>query len=140
MADLLINGEDAFVKYGVRMGTGFLNSLGNPVDMKDDVENESRLEHGKTVLLTNRRVASRTLNLEFTIQGNSPTDYKSKKTAFLSLLYQGMITVKVPEDSDDTYRLLYKGTSQTYGQSKTRCFCKMNLRFEEPNPKNRGSE
>ena len=139
MADLLINGDDAFVKYGVRMGYGFLNSLGNPLEMKEDVENESRLEHGKQVLLQNRRVDSRELNLEFTIQGTSRPDYKAKKAAFLSLLYGGMITIKVTDDSDDVYRLIYKGTSQTYAQSKTRCFCKMTLRFEEPNPMNRNS-
>ena len=137
MADLLINGEDAYAKYGVSMGNGFLNSLGNPVDMKDDVENESRLEHGKSILIKNRRVASRLFNLEFTIRGETPLDYRTKKKAFLTLLYNGMITVKVPDDSDDVYHILYKGTSQTYAQSRSRCFCKMTLRFEEPNPMNR---
>lgn len=137
MADLLINGEDAYIRYGVRMGDGFLNALGNPLSMKENVENESRLEHGKRVLLNNPRVESREFNLEFTIQGISQADYSAKKRAFLALLYSGAINIKVPADSEYVYHLVYKGSSQTYGQSKSRRFCKMNLRFEEPNPMDR---
>ena len=106
--------------------------------MKDDVENESRLEDGKRVLVRNRKVASRALNLEFTIQGSTPSDFESKKTSFLELLYAGTITLQVPQKGSEIYRLLYKGTSQTYAESKSGCFCKMNLRFEEANPRNRG--
>ena len=137
MADLLINGIDALAKYGVRMGNGFLNALRNPLEMKEDVENESRLEDGKQVLTKHRKVASRTFNLEFTIQGLTPTDFEQKKTSFLELLYAGIITLQVPPKGDAVYRLLYKGTSQTYAESISGCFCKMNLRFEEPNPRNR---
>ena len=138
MADLLINGADAFAKYGVRMGNGFIDTLGNPLTMKEYPENESRIEHGKRILTKYRRFEAREFSLEFTIQGKSPADYKAKKKAFLDLLYGEDIRIQVPSDSDDVYHLTYKGTSQTYGRSKSGMFCKMNLRFEEPNPANRG--
>ena len=50
MADLLINGRDAFQVWGVRMGDNFLNSLGTPIPMKEFIENKSRLEHGKQII------------------------------------------------------------------------------------------
>ena len=47
MADLLINGRDAYKTWGVRMGDKFLDVLGASLPMKEFIENKSRLEHGK---------------------------------------------------------------------------------------------
>ena len=48
--ELLINGKDAWTTWGVCMGEGFLDSIDAPAPMKDYIENESRLEHGKRVI------------------------------------------------------------------------------------------
>lgn len=45
--DLIINGKDAFITWGVRMGDGFLDAIDGFNEMKDYIENESRIEHGK---------------------------------------------------------------------------------------------
>ncbi len=140
MSDLLINGQDAYVKYGVRMGDGFLDAIGAPAPMKEYIENESRLEHGKRVITVDAKVSSRDVNLEFTIQGATPGDYRAKKTAFLAVLYAGGVTVSIPADSPDIYHLVYKGNSPTYAMSRNRCFGKMIVKFEEPNPMRRTSE
>ncbi len=134
MADLLINGKDALATYGVRMGDRFLDALGAPAPMKEYVTDDSRLEHGRNVITDNARVDSRDLNLEFTIQGASPVDYRAKKKAFFAELYKGAVNICVPPDSDDTYHLVYKGNSPTYAQSRDRCFGKVIVKFEEPNP------
>lgn len=49
MAELIINGKDAFQEWGVRMGDNFLDVLNAPVPMKEFIENSSRLEHGKQI-------------------------------------------------------------------------------------------
>lgn len=69
-AKLLINNKDAYVTWGVRMDDGFLTALCAPCTMKEYIENESRLEHGKRVVTDNAKVASREVTLAFTIYNN----------------------------------------------------------------------
>lgn len=77
--DLFINGKDAWSTWGVRMGDGFLDAIDGFNEMKDYIENESRLEHGKRVITENAKIDSREITLHFTIQGNSESDYRTKK-------------------------------------------------------------
>lgn len=79
MNELLINGENAYTTWGVRMGDGFLDVLGASSPMKEFIENKSRLEHGKRVIINNPKVDEREITLSFTIEGNSQSDYQSKK-------------------------------------------------------------
>ena len=64
--DLIINGKDAFSIWGVRMGDGFLDAIDGFNQMKDYIENESRLEHGKRVITDNVKVDSREIPLKET--------------------------------------------------------------------------
>lgn len=57
--DLFINGKDALETWGARMGNGFLDAIDGFNEMKDYIENESRLEHGKRVITDNAKVDSR---------------------------------------------------------------------------------
>lgn len=136
--ELLINGKDAWTTWGVCMGEGFLDSIDAPVPMKDYIENESRLEHGKRIITENAKVDSRNFTLEFTIMGSTESDYRAKKKAFESELYKGPITVQIPKLNSEVYRLVYLGKSISYGLSLNRCFGKFSAEFEEPNPANRG--
>lgn len=139
-ADLLINGSDAYRMYGVRMGDGFLDALGTPAPMKEYVENSSPLEHGKRISVVEPKVDSREMTLEFTVKGKTREDYRAKKKAFFDCLYQGAITLCVPSDSEDVYKLVYRGNSPSYGQSLDRTFCRVAVKFEEPNPMDRTIE
>lgn len=137
MADLLINGEDAYTTYGIKMGDGFFDALSNAFPtMKDYVENESRLEHGKRVNTAEPKVASSDITLTFYLEGTSQSDFKAKKAAFRDVLIKGDVTIQVPKDSDDVYHLVYK-KSTSYAQNTQRTFCKVACKFEEPNPMNR---
>lgn len=69
MNELLINGENAYTTWGVRMGEGFLDVIGASAPMKDFIENKSRLEHGKRVIINNPKVDEREITLSFTIEG-----------------------------------------------------------------------
>lgn len=132
--DLFINGKDALETWGVRMGDGFLDAIDGFNEMKDYIENESRLEHGKRVITDNAKVDSREITLQFTIEGSSESDYRSKKKAFQTELEKGAVNIKVPVLGNEVYKLIYLGKSVSYGLSLDRCFGKVSSKFEEPNP------
>lgn len=135
--DLIINGKDTFSTWGVRMGDGFLDAIDGFNQMKDYIENESRLEHGKRVITDNVKVDSREITLQFTIEGNSESDYRTKKKAFQTELEKGAVNIKVPVLGNEVYKLVYLGKSISYGLSPDRCFGKVSSKFEEPNPMDR---
>ena len=135
--DLIINGKDAFSTWGVRMGDGFLDAIDGFNQMKDYIENESRLEHGKRIITDNARVDSREITLQFTIEGDSESDYRTKKKAFQKELEKGAVSIKVPVLGSEVYKLVYLGKSVSYGLSFDRRFGKVSSKFEEPNPTDR---
>lgn len=135
--DLLINGMDAWETWGVNMGEDFLNVIDGFAPMKDFIENESRLEHGKRVIYAEPKIASRDLTLSFTIKGKNTYDFRAKRKAFEMELYKGKIEVVIPALGDDIYKLTYLGKSVSYAMNVTRTFCTISAKFEEPNPKDR---
>ena len=137
MNELLINNKDAYALWGVRMGEGFLDVIGASAPMKDFIENKSRLEHGKRVIINNPKVDEREITLSFTIEGNSQSDYQAKKKAFFDELYKGVVDIQVPANSNEIYHLIYLGKSVAYAQSLNRTFGKISAKFNEPNPANR---
>ena len=137
MVELIINNKDALKEWGVRMGEGFLDVIGASAPMKDFIENKSRLEHGKRVIINNPKVDEREITLSFTIEGSSQSDYQSKKKAFFNELYKGKVDIQIPANSSEVYHLIYTGKSVTYAQSLDRTFGKISAKFNEPNPANR---
>lgn len=138
--DLFINGQDAWLTWGVNMGEGFLDAIDSFAPMKDYIENDSRLEHGKRVLVTEPRVASRDLTLRFTIMGNSESDYRNKRKAFETELQKANVDIRVPALGEEVYHLIYLGKSVNYAMNIARTFSTMSSKFEEPNPMDRATE
>ena len=137
MSDLLINTQDAYTTWGVRMGEGFLDVLGASSPMKEFIENKSRLEHGKRVIINDPKIDEREITLSFTIEGNSQSDYQAKKKAFFEELYKCVVDIQVPANSNEIYHLIYLGKSVAYAQSLDQTFGKISAKFNEPNPANR---
>ena len=135
--ELFINGKDAWNEWGVNMGDSFLDTIDSFPAMKDYIENDSRLEHGKRVIVAEPRVASRSITLHFTIKGENESDFRMKRKGFETELIQGKVNVNIPALGDDVYKLLYLGQNVTYGLSRGRSFCHLAARFEEPNPMDR---
>ena len=129
MDELLINGENAYTTWGVRMGEGFLDVIGASASMKDFIENKSRLEHGKRVIINNPKVDEREITLSFTIESNSQSDYQAKKKAFFDELYKGVVDIQIPANSSEVYHLIYTGKSVTYAQSLDRTFGKRHYKI-----------
>lgn len=134
MENLIINNKDAWTTWGVRMGHGFLDAIDGFNEMKDYIEDESRLEHGKRIITDNAKVASREITLQFTIEGSSESDYRTKKKAFQAELEKGNVNIKIPALGTDVYKLVYLGKNVSYGLSLDRRFGKVSSKFCEPNP------
>ncbi len=137
MADLLINGKDAFTEWGVRMGDGFLDALWELAPMKEYITNSSTLEDGVQYEKTAPKVNERNVSLVFTIEGDSKSDFVTKKKAFQGVLYGGDVSISVPSDSDNVYHLKYK-SGVSYAQNIGRTFCKFSAKFTEPVPTDAG--
>ena len=135
--DLIINGKDAWETWGVNMGEGFLDVIDGFAPMKDYIENDSRLEHGKRVLVAEPRVASRDMTLQFTIKGASEDDFRAKRRTFEDELRKGGVNINVPALGTDTYKLIYLGKSVSYAMNRARTFCTISAKLEEPNPMDR---
>ena len=137
IGELYINGKDAWHEWGVNMGENFLDTIDGFAPMKDYIENESRLEHGKQVLVVNPRVSSRDLTLHFSILGENELDFRYKRKDFEAELRKGKIEIVIPALGEDVFRLVYTGKSVSYAMNKTRNFCTFSAKFEEPNPMDR---
>ena len=137
LGDLYINSQDAWATWKVAMGNGFIENLLVPAGLKEFIENESRLEHGKRMITANAKVDSREITLGFTIMGTNESDYRTKRKAFLSELQAGAFTVKVPILGADVYKLVYTGRSISYGLSADRTFGHFTMKATEPNPADR---
>ena len=135
--DLIINGKDAFNTWGVDMGEGFLNSLLTPPPVKDYIENKSRLENGKRVILDNKKDDERDFNLIFTIKGSNQSDYVSKLKAFMTEVSSGSVSINVPAIGNEVYHVYYKN-SISFAFSLDRTFSKIAMKVCEPNPSDRG--
>lgn len=135
---MIINGKNALTEFGVSMGEGFLNAISSPAPLKEFIENKSRLINGKQVLYDLHRMDEQEITLTFFLEGKSEADYLTKKRAFEAELYKGKVTIYVPTNHQ-TYRLTYQ-RSQSFAQNTARTFCKISVKFNEPDPSNRETE
>ena len=92
MAELLINNKDAYAIWGVKMGKGFLDVLGASSPMKEFIENKSRLEHGKRVIVNDPKIDEREITLHLQLKENpNPTIKQRKKLSLLNFIKARLI-------------------------------------------------
>lgn len=137
MADLIINGNDALATYGIRMGDGFIDSLGMSANMKEYITNDSRLKDGIDYCKTVPKRSSRELTLQFVMMSSSASGLSAFRSSFYSMLYAGDVKIEVPENTGEVYKLKYKN-SVSYSSNIRRNSCKISVKFEEPDPTDRG--
>jgi len=134
MTQIKINGN--YMAY-VRPGKGFKEALLSPLELKPFVMNESRLEHGTRVLVENPRFAMRSITLEFQIVADTVSDFEQTKRNLFLALYNGSVSIQVPEWSDEVFHLVYTGKSPSYDSGLSGRACKVKVGFDEPDPSNR---
>lgn len=134
--DLLINGIDAYTTWGVSLGETAFSVLMTPAPMKDCVEANSSLEHGKRVYIADSgmKVDERDLQLPFNIQASSLVDFNNKLVGVTSELQKGISEVYI-KDLDTTYHFKYEGAQPLTFLKRIGTIL---IRFNEPNPMNRG--
>ena len=126
---------------GVRMGNGFRDALLAPIELKEFVSNESRLEHGKRVIASSSlaKYAPRTVALEFLVSGSTASEMETNRSALFAVFYNGTVVLEVPEITAQVFRLVYLGKSPTYSSGLSGRACRVMVSFEEPDPSQRQS-
>lgn len=135
--ELIINGKDAYTEWGVNMGDRFLDALGEKAGKKDYITNDNKMKDGIEYCTFIPKASERQITLTFTIRGGSKSDFIAKKDAFFDELNKGDVTIQVPANDSKVYHLKFKDSTGTYAQNLERTFCKVGIKFIEPNPKNR---
>lgn len=131
-----INGKDAYKTWGVSLEDGAISTLMTPSSLKDFVENESRLEHGKRVLISNPKVESRDITLEMHLTAKTKADFLSQYSKFCEeVLETGVVDIISTYQPEVEYHCTYVSCSQfsqyMFGLAK------FTLKLNEYNPKNR---
>lgn len=135
--DLIINGKDAYLTWGVNMGDKFLDALSDIGTLKEYVANNSRLRDGVEYATMIPKTDERSVTLTFTIEGRTSIEFQDRKRKFYEEMYKGDVLLKVPKNGNETYRLKFKGTTGAYAQTLDMTFCKVGIKFQEPNIRNR---
>ncbi|WP_270229277.1 hypothetical protein [Parabacteroides distasonis] len=117
------------------MSDNFLENISIAAPLKDFIENNSRLEHGKRMIISDPKLASRNVTLTFTINGKTPEEYLDHYRAFVAELHKGNVALRVPA-LGETYKLVYLN-SASYALDGSRTVSKLACKFVEPNPQDR---
>ena len=121
--ELRINGKDAYTTWGISMDNNALSELMTPSSNKTFIENESRLEHGKRVVIANPRVDVRNLTLQINLTASSEEQFFERYNSFCEELPKVV------------YKTIYQSCSQ-FSQFM-RGIGKFSLKLYEPNPNDR---
>lgn len=137
---LVDEADSAYVdldKFGITLIRGWREALLTPTPIKSYVTNDSRLEHGQSVVATSKyaKKDKRDVSISFFLEGNTEEDYLQKYEDFLNkIAYSGEFCMKVPR-LKRVYKLVYSQCSQfgDYGLKKG----KFVLKLTEYNPNDR---
>lgn len=137
--------HSAVADFGIMMGDGFMDALLAPVPNKPYVQNKSRLQHGKSIIIDPNiiRKDERSLTLVFVLSGATQAEFKTRRALFYDLLYSGELYIKfgfddsTPISTNDVFHLYYDGNSVQYGEDLTHRCCRISIKFVEANPNDR---
>lgn len=125
---------------GTTLLSGAYSALLSPAPLKPFVENDDRSQDGTQVLISDDptrpsypRLAERDVTLTFLVQGPDENTFWSYRNQFMEQLYKGKVVLYVSK-LDMYFHLIYSNTT-SYSHFPT-C-CKMAVKFNEPNPRNR---
>ena len=142
---LYINGNDAYTyvagtghpALGVSLSDTGLTTLMSPPAMKDDIINESRLEHGKRRISSGNMMQERELSLPIHITAKSWSDYLVQYADLVGILQNVGLTISTSFQPNVVYHVRY--VSCTQFSQFTNGIAKLMLRLVEPDPSNRSA-
>ena len=123
--------QDAYLLWGVSLTDMGMSAFMAPPPNKEYIVNDSRLENGRRVLVSNTKVASRDISLPIHIKAPSREIFYERYSLFCEELKKGSIWIKT-KYSDVVYKCVYRSCSQ-YTQFIQQ-MAHLTLKLEEPNP------
>lgn len=133
--ELFINGEDAYLQWGISMDDTSLSELMTPPANKAFIENESRLQHGKQVVVANPKLDQRSLTLQINLTASSEEQFFARYSSFCKVLATGVLHLKTKYQPGVVYKTIYLSCGQ-FSQFM-RGIGKFSLKLNEPNPNDR---
>ena len=133
---LIINGENADEKWGISLGESSLSELMTPRANKEFIENESRLQHGKQILVANPKVEARNLTLQLNLTAATKSAFFDKYNLFCKeVLATGVLNIETGYQEEVVYKTIYVSCSQ-FSQFM-QGIAKFSLKLIEPDPSDR---
>ncbi|WP_289059947.1 hypothetical protein [uncultured Bacteroides sp.] len=133
---LIINGENADEKWGISLGESSLSELMTPPANKAFIENESRLQHGKQILVANPKVEARNLTLQLNLTAATKSAFFDKYNLFCKeVLATGVLNIETGYQEGVVYKMIYVSCSQ-FSQFM-QGIAKFSLKLIEPDPSDR---
>lgn len=134
---LFINGNDAYVRYGISMDDTALSTLMGGLQRKEWIKNELRSEHGtRYVTSAPPKVQQREVSLGFHMYADNEQQFMARFRTFEGFLRDsGVITLHTSFEPTVRYRLLFSAIAQ-FTQYR-REYARISVRFIEPNPTDR---
>lgn len=133
--ELYINQQDAYITWGISMDDTSLSDLMTPPAIKAFIENESRLEHGKNIVVANPKLDARNLTLQIFLTAANEQQFFERYNSFCKELATGELYIRTKHQPTVVYRTIYQSCSQfsqfMFGIGK------FSLKLVEPNPNNR---
>ena len=133
--ELFINGEDAYLQWGLSMDDTSLSELMTPPANKAFIENESRLQHGKRVVVANPKLDQRNLTLQINLTAPTEEQFFVRYSNFCKVLATGVLHLKTKYQPGVVYKTIYLSCGQ-FSQFM-RGIGKFSLKLNEPNPNDR---
>ena len=129
-----INDKDIYTTWGGVLAKGTYEALLKPAPNKTLIQNKSRLEDGKRVLINNPKLDERDVIISIWISGTNQSDYLAKYKDFTEEIASDIIRLKVPA-LGMIFKLIYMNCSNygDYGLMRG----KLTLKLNEPNPMDR---
>lgn len=133
--ELYINGKDAYVTWGISMDDTALSALMTPAPNKELIENKSRLEHGKRVIVSNPKKDERNLTLQINLTALDRDTFFARYYSFCRELDSGILEIRTKYQPTVLYRTIYVSCQQ-FSQFM-QGIGKFVLKLNEPNPMDR---
>lgn len=133
-----INGNNSREKWGIVFDSSSISALMTPPALKAYIENTSRIENGKRVIIGDTKIEARNITLTLSLIARNETEFFSRYNSFCNEMQKGKMDIELSILPKTVFKCIYVSCSQ-FTQFNNR-LAKFSLRIEEPNPKDRSYE
>lgn len=134
---LYINGNDAYLTWGIFLDETALSALMTPAPNKEFISNKYRSKDGKSVIKHNPRLDEREITLPFNMTAKDSDTFLTNYARFCEeVLAKGELVICTRFQPNVWYRCIYLSCTQ-FSQC-IREMAKFSLKLNEPDPSDRG--